>query len=163
MRRAWIGERGVMDHWKKPSIKCYITIHYIRYHDYDYCLFIYIAVSICFGFVYMLFKFRSFRGASISSHGLLLSVNGSSLIPSVSVSFPGHIPVHNAWDEASDTSDNRVDNSINICIDSSDKHCRRSSLECASSIGVYTSTHRAGRWTEGEDSLLTLVHLPAEP
>ena len=36
-----------------------------------------------------------------------------------------------------------------------DKHCRRSSLECASSIGVYTSTHRAGRWTEGEDSLLT--------
>ena len=80
MRRAWIGERGVMDHWKKPSIKCYITIHYIRYHDYDYCLFIYIAIWICFGFVYMLFKFRSFRGVSISSHGLLLSVNGSSLI-----------------------------------------------------------------------------------
>ena len=52
-------------------------------------------------------------------------------------------------------SNSRVDNSINICIDSSDKHCRRSSLECASSIGVYTSTHRAGRWTEGEDFLLT--------
>ena len=47
--------------------------------------------------------------------------------------------------------------------DISDKHCRRSFLECASSIGVYTSTHRAGRWTEGEDFLLTLVHLPSEP
>ena len=39
--------------------------------------------------------------------------------------------------------------------DTSDKHYRRSFLECASSIGVYTSTHRAGRWTEGEDFLLT--------
>ena len=35
MRRAWIGERGIMDHWKKPSIKCYIAIRYFRYHDYD--------------------------------------------------------------------------------------------------------------------------------
>ena len=70
MRRAWIGERGIMDHRKKPSIKCYIAIRYIRYHDYDYRLFIYIAVLLCFGYLYMLFQFRSFRGASISSHGL---------------------------------------------------------------------------------------------
>ena len=103
------------------------------------------------------------RGASIGSHGLLLSVNGSSLIPSVSVSFPGHIPAHNAWDEASDKSDNRIDIIVDNYKDSSNKHCRRSSLECASSIGVYTSMHRTGRWTEGEDLLLTLVHLPAEP
>ena len=70
MRRAWIGERGIMDHWKKPSIKRYIAIRYIRYHDYVYYLFIYIAVSLRIGFVYMLFKFRSFRGASSSSSGL---------------------------------------------------------------------------------------------
>ena len=49
------------------------------------------------------------------------------------------------------------------CIDVTDHYRRRPSLERASSFGVYTFTHRAGRWTEGEDSLLTLVHLPAEP
>ena len=70
MRRAWIEERSVMDHWKKPSIKCYIAIRYFCYHEYDHCLFIYIAVSLRFGYVYMLFQFRSFRGASIRSHGL---------------------------------------------------------------------------------------------
>ena len=127
---------------------------------YDYYSFpIITIVSICNCAVWV----QVSRGSSIGSHGLLLSVNGSSLIPSVSVFFSGHIPAHNAWDEASDKSDNCVDIIVDSYKDSSNEHCRRSSLECASSIGVYTSTHRAGRWTEGEDLLLTLVHLPAEP
>ena len=85
-----------MDHRKKPLIKCYIAIRYIRYHDYDYHLLIYIAVSLCFGYVYMLFEFRSLRGASSSSLGLPHSFVDQVLIRSVSMSFPGHIPVHNA-------------------------------------------------------------------
>ena len=67
-------------------------------------------------------------------------------IPGKSVFDVYHLYLSNVYDNIYDNvNDNVYDNVGRV----------QRSISGASSIGVYTSTHRAGRWTEGEDFLLT--------